>query len=181
MGMLKSPARAGQVLKNDTFSINSRIEQLNNNIDEIYNDKPFLSLTKSTTQAGVGNGALNALTWDVQLNNTLFSFTDGNSKIFVPITGKYLVTANVAWEQNGTGRRTAFIAKNGINSGSRNLYGYTANQTISGESFSLTSSAILSCIQGDYIEVYARYSNAASLLFLGGSEDECKVQISLLF
>lgn len=83
-----------------------------------------------------------------------------NSRITIPIAGKYVISALVTFASNGTGLRYVFIRKNGTTTigGAMGL-----PVTEAGVDFDLPVSVIDSFVKGDYVEVVVQQRSGAAL------------------
>lgn len=140
----------------------------------------YIDLRKSANQS-MANGSSVAATWDVVADQIGTGITvASSSRITVSIAGVYELAATVAWATNATGRRHAYIIKNGINAGTGDRW---AQQQVDGDAsiaprVSIAAPVVLAA--GDYVEVMSRQDSGGARDILGNAAVECAFQASLL-
>ena len=89
------------------------------------------------------------------------------SRITPTIPGKYLVTANVQWQQNTGGLRAAGIRRNGSNL----LLSNIITPTSQGDAYHSLSLVTLLNGRGDYLEVVVTHTASSALYIIGTNND----------
>lgn len=109
------------------------------------------------------------VTWDTEDTdpNTMHDTGSNTSRITVPSTGVYLVTAHTQWQNSGTGYRRVWFRVNGSDT-----YGVVAISSTSSDQTGIESTALLSLTANDYVEVRVLQNSGGSLNLLGGSTTE---------
>jgi uncharacterized protein YjbI with pentapeptide repeats len=134
---------------------------------------------RRTTSQSIPSGSFNAIqltseTWD---NGGLHSNVN-NTRLTAPIDGVYLITANVFWAANTTGRRDLGIAVNG---GFVAFDARPATSAVSEVPLAVTTTYLLEA--GDFVEAKVEQTSGGALNLdagSGGSETSPEVSMTWL-
>lgn len=120
-----------------------------------------------TTNLSIDNETFTAVTLPDGENfdtDTMHSTASNTSRITVPATGYYLITASCQFAVNGTGIRAFNFRKNGTTDVTTGMAGWTADPTI-GATYgnSVNGSVVASLAASDYVELMAYQSSGGAL------------------
>lgn len=105
-----------------------------------------------------------------------WSSTTNPSRIICNTQGLYLFNFTLAYTVVGTGTRTMWLSKNADISSNGSRYGMSQYYEPGiGSISSLSSSASIEMLPGDYVEFYTRHDNAAAIDVSGGSPIEVSI------
>lgn len=130
-----------------------------------------------TANQSLANDARTAISWQASIWNvgTMWVLATNPSRITVPTTGVYLLTAKAPWTANNAGRRgIGYRISGGV--AEYDMQFQTAQNGASREN----GADLLSLVAGDYVEVYAYQSSGGSLNLLGTGEDGATATLTLV-
>jgi hypothetical protein len=137
-----------------------------------------------SADVSLSNASLAAINFDSEYydTNSMHDNVTNNSRITIPSGqgGKYLLTANIVYQNNATGVRYFFARINGGNnffSGNNPAYAGTIS---SGFPTYVCNSFVLDLAANDYVELFSFQSSGGSLNLIGGDKGETFFQISKL-
>lgn len=136
-----------------------------------------VSVFKSANQS-ISNATNTIVTFDSEDydTNNFHSTVTNTSRLTVPsgLAGKYLVNANIVFNNNATGIRILYFMKNGSNNCTPSLQ----NASSSLGTY-LTGSGVFNLAVGDYIEIQVYQSSGGALDILG-TATSCQAQLTYL-
>lgn len=138
------------------------------------------SVYQNAALSHTSTGNWQAVTWDSELwDIDGFHSTSSNTDRFTCITpGKYLVTANVIFLSNASGRRLARIRK--VSAGGTTTYhGYAEKDPISGDVTPVAVAGVVDLSTGDYIVIDAYQTSGGSLGYSVGAASSGSMQVSI--
>ena len=106
--------------------------------------------------------------WDLSPNPT---------RLTVPVTGRYLVTGNAAFEASASGHRALNILKNNTVELARSDFNPVSNSI---DTHSSVTSHAVSLTKGDYVELRAWQNSGSSLDILDSSDHQPKLSLVYL-
>jgi len=117
---------------------------------------------KSAEVQSINNGTFTAVVYDAEDFDTdsMHDNSTNNTRITVPSTGLYLITATVSFAANATGERVVTFRVNG-NTGHRIGYQVTNGSTTLNAQ--ITTTTILNLTAADYVEVFAYQLSGGAL------------------
>lgn len=118
----------------------------------------------------ISNSSDTVLSWDVEEFDTdTMHGTANPTRITVNTSGKYFITAHIAWFNNSTpaGRRLIYLNKNGSNLG-RSLTEVQPGTT--SISLACEINTLIDLSATDYIEVFAAQTSGGDMQIFGGTE-----------
>lgn len=128
-------------------------------------------LANSVAQS-IANSTIQAVLWDTENEDTdnYHSTSSNTSRIVIPagMDGKYLFTANIAFETNVTGIRFVWFVKNGVTA---QRYSLASSPAVSGDVSSYCIARPFRLVAGDYLEVYVFQNSGGALNIRGESSN----------
>ena len=136
------------------------------------------SLYRATDQS-ISNATETGISWNTELYDTN-SFHDNSTnptRMTIPTGygGKYLLTASIAYDNNGVGQRVGYIHVNNTLA----FLSVIANLSATIDTYN-TFSYVMNLSAGDYVETRVYQDSGGSLNILGGVQYYANVQLSYL-
>jgi hypothetical protein len=133
-----------------------------------------------TANQNIAGSTATAVAFDAEEYDvgTLHDNATNPSRITVPVGGDglWLIIGQLSWEANATGLRQAWVYKNGSR---------VAIDEVPPDTTPVAISNQVACLQeavaGDYFELYARQTGAATLAVIGGGLDLASFSAARLF
>lgn len=118
-----------------------------------------LCLVNATANQGIGSAVSTLINWDNEVydTNTMHNNVTNNSRITATTAGLYLISYNIRWDTFATGRRLAYLRRNGTDIADS----VSEIPNTSGATCTLTMP--FSLVANDYVEVLA-YQTATGTL-----------------
>ena len=128
-------------------------------------DPPVVFAYQGTTATAVATGTLTVLPMDTELVDTdnVHSTSTNTSRLTIVTAGRYRVTGQIGYAVNGTGYRSAAIAKNGTNTAITAM-----NSIVAIATYVQVVDEVL-CAVGDYIELSAQQNSGVALNTVTGA------------
>lgn len=139
---------------------------------------PIFCTLGRTSAATIGNAATTAMPWqviqDASNRGNMWELTRSASKLLIPVTGRWSLTASVALSASATGQRLIYIRRDPHASGGVSLDVLTSMYVSanSADTTSLIAAVTRRLIAGDEVDV-ALFQNSGGDLTtpLGGGEN----------
>lgn len=114
-----------------------------------------------TTGFDIGTGSLTAVQWEVEFfdNATMLDVGGNPTRITIPATGFYLLSAFIPWEGSGTGYRMIGFRKNGAGT----ILGRDIIDDSVGVGDQQTITSMIYLTAADYVEVVALQNSGGDL------------------
>ena len=125
----------------------------------------------TATQTKVEFDAVDSDGWDC------WSLSPNPTRLTVPVTGRYMVTANVAFEASASGHRAINILKNNTVELARSDFNPVSNSI---DTHSTVSTHAVSLTKGDYVEMRVWQNSGSDLDILNSSDHQPKFSLIYL-
>jgi len=115
---------------------------------------------------GTTNGATTLVPLGAETYDTagMHSTVINTSRITVPVSGAYLIIAQIAWATNASGRRGIFVRKNaGGNGGAGTQIMVTSQAASPMSGTTISVQDVLELASGDHVEMWAYQSSGVAL------------------
>lgn len=118
------------------------------------------------------------LNWDTELfdTDTFHDNVTNNTRLTVPVSGKYRIDVNVKWAGNATGSRTVRIQ---YSNGGVNVMDLE-NSPGNASNYSQAGSAVINMSSSEYVEIEVVQSSGGNLNVLGGAEGSTSVSMTYI-
>lgn len=135
---------------------------------------PHCALRHSVTQSHATSSTWQALVFDTEDEDTaaMHSTVSNTSRITVPVTGLYVVSAEVTFAFNANGLRAVGFRANGSGTSGPNKKGRIQTWGVINSDTYLSVATTLKLSANDYLEVVA-FQNSGAALNLAASTTEC--------
>ncbi len=142
-------------------AINANFTLLKNAIEGIPECSEYsVRVTQSATQNIPDSGGGNTfITWDVETFDAqnMHSNTTNNTRLTIPLAGRYLVSARLSFNINATGGRSIYLHRNGA------FYSITDHRAGANGRTTIQLVEIMDLAAGEYLEVAGSQDSGATL------------------
>lgn len=130
-----------------------------------------------TADLNVATGtAFTTVPWQAVEYDPYGMYSSGSGNITVPVTGRYLVTAQVTWQGLSGGYRSGTLNHSVLST----AFGYTQIDSSSTSQISLSVSAVRSAVAGESFYLQVRQGSAGALNLLGTTANQTFITVSYL-
>lgn len=157
--LLRSSGSAPQWLARGSANQILKVNAAGTNIEWGTDSAVGAQARRNTTQS-ISNATYTALSYNEELWDSGTNWTSGANatKIFAPVTGKYLITAYVGWLANANNFREVYIA---INAGAPVVY--DSRVAVNGGATRHTMVGSTPMVAGQYAEIYVWQNSGGAL------------------
>lgn len=139
----------------------------------------YLFLTRNANQSIADVSDVSIQWTTAQANSGVFSWatTPNPSRIAVTNAGRYAFSYTMAFAGNATGKRMAWLSKNGVIAGTASRYAqHDLPNNGAGEPWLVSGTAEIDLASGGYVELYCRQNSGGGFLdALGNAAEEVQI------